>query len=171
MNPAQRGICRRGRVGPAAWNQRTEKRFSGRIDRSEFGRRKSPAGDAADVHELKRGKRSGGARFLQSWRIRICWSFATISTSRSARCGFVAKARRAGKRDWPTSSAGSEPTRCRDCGSASGRCRQVGTRSILCLSRFTKNEQPEIELSLVRAADAVEVWATKGMAEAMNRFN
>jgi PTH1 family peptidyl-tRNA hydrolase len=39
------------------------------------------------------------------------------------------------------------------------------------LSRFTKNEQPEIDLSLVRAADAVEMWATKGMAEAMNRFN
>ena len=39
------------------------------------------------------------------------------------------------------------------------------------LSRFTKAEQPEIELSLVRAADAVETWATKGMAEAMNRFN
>jgi peptidyl-tRNA hydrolase, PTH1 family len=39
------------------------------------------------------------------------------------------------------------------------------------LSRFTKDEKPEIELSLVRAADAVEAWATKGMAEAMNRFN
>jgi peptidyl-tRNA hydrolase, PTH1 family len=39
------------------------------------------------------------------------------------------------------------------------------------LSRFTKNELPEIELSVVRAADAVEVWATKGLAESMNRFN
>jgi peptidyl-tRNA hydrolase, PTH1 family len=39
------------------------------------------------------------------------------------------------------------------------------------LSRFTKNELPEIELSIVRAADAVEVWATKGLAESMNRFN
>src|SRR5205823_4087283 len=29
------------------------------------------------------------------------------------------------------------------------------------LSRFTKDERPEIELSIVRAADAVEVWATK----------
>ncbi len=39
------------------------------------------------------------------------------------------------------------------------------------LSRFTKNELPEIELSIVRAADAVEDWATKGLAESMNRFN
>ncbi len=39
------------------------------------------------------------------------------------------------------------------------------------LSRFTKEEKAEIELSLVRAADAVEQWATKGLAEAMNRFN
>ena len=39
------------------------------------------------------------------------------------------------------------------------------------LSRFTKNELPEIELSVVRAADAVEVWATKGLQESMNRYN
>lgn len=39
------------------------------------------------------------------------------------------------------------------------------------LSRFTKDELPEIELSIVRAADAVELWATKGLQESMNRFN
>jgi peptidyl-tRNA hydrolase, PTH1 family len=39
------------------------------------------------------------------------------------------------------------------------------------LSRFTKNELPEIELSIVRAADAVEVWATNGLQESMSRFN
>jgi PTH1 family peptidyl-tRNA hydrolase len=39
------------------------------------------------------------------------------------------------------------------------------------LSRFTKNELPEIELSIVRAADAVEVWATHGLQESMNRYN
>jgi peptidyl-tRNA hydrolase, PTH1 family len=39
------------------------------------------------------------------------------------------------------------------------------------LSRFTKHELPEIELSIVRAADAVEVWANKGLQESMNRYN
>jgi PTH1 family peptidyl-tRNA hydrolase len=39
------------------------------------------------------------------------------------------------------------------------------------LSRFAKDEIPEIELSVVRAADAVELWATKGLPEAMNRYN
>ncbi len=39
------------------------------------------------------------------------------------------------------------------------------------LSRFTKEELPEIQLSVVRAADAVETWATKGLQEAMTRFN
>ncbi len=39
------------------------------------------------------------------------------------------------------------------------------------LSRFTKDEASEAALSIVRAADAAEVWAAAGIAECMNRFN
>jgi PTH1 family peptidyl-tRNA hydrolase len=39
------------------------------------------------------------------------------------------------------------------------------------LSRFTKDETSEAALSIVRAADAAEAWATAGIAECMNRFN
>ena len=39
------------------------------------------------------------------------------------------------------------------------------------LGRFTKQELPEIELNMVRAADAVEIWATQGLPETMNRYN
>jgi peptidyl-tRNA hydrolase, PTH1 family len=39
------------------------------------------------------------------------------------------------------------------------------------LGKFTKPEVPEIEVAIMRAADAVEAWAIEGLAIAMNRFN
>jgi peptidyl-tRNA hydrolase len=39
------------------------------------------------------------------------------------------------------------------------------------LSKFTKEEQAEAQLTIARAADAVECWATEGIAACMNRFN
>src|SRR5690606_4622683 len=36
------------------------------------------------------------------------------------------------------------------------------------LSKFTKEEQPEIELAIARAADAVELWAAEGIERSMN---
>lgn len=39
------------------------------------------------------------------------------------------------------------------------------------LSRFTKDERTEMDLAVVRAADAVVCWATEGIAAAMNRYN
>ena len=39
------------------------------------------------------------------------------------------------------------------------------------LGRFAKNETDEIDVAVVRAADAVESWAREGLAVSMNRFN
>lgn len=39
------------------------------------------------------------------------------------------------------------------------------------LSRFMDEEEADLKASVERAADAVEVFATKGMAAAMNKFN
>jgi PTH1 family peptidyl-tRNA hydrolase len=39
------------------------------------------------------------------------------------------------------------------------------------LSKFTKEEQTEIQIAVVQAAEAVECWATQGIAACMNRFN
>lgn len=39
------------------------------------------------------------------------------------------------------------------------------------LSKFTKDEQPEMQIAVVRAAEAVECWATEGIAACMNQFN
>ncbi len=39
------------------------------------------------------------------------------------------------------------------------------------LSRFTKEELPQVEPAVVRAADAVEDWTKIGIAECMNRYN
>jgi PTH1 family peptidyl-tRNA hydrolase len=39
------------------------------------------------------------------------------------------------------------------------------------LSRFSKRERADIDVSLEHAADAVEVIVTAGVAAAMNRYN
>jgi PTH1 family peptidyl-tRNA hydrolase len=39
------------------------------------------------------------------------------------------------------------------------------------LSKFTKEEQPEIAFAIERAADAAAVWAELGLEAAMNRYN
>jgi PTH1 family peptidyl-tRNA hydrolase len=39
------------------------------------------------------------------------------------------------------------------------------------LGRFAAAERPEIDLAIARAADAVETWATSGIAVCMNQFN
>lgn len=39
------------------------------------------------------------------------------------------------------------------------------------LGRFRKDEQAEIELAVVRGAEAVVVWANQGIETCMNRFN
>ena len=39
------------------------------------------------------------------------------------------------------------------------------------LSKFTKDEQPTIEESIVRAAEAVEAWAREGIEYCMNNYN
>lgn len=39
------------------------------------------------------------------------------------------------------------------------------------LGKFTADEEPAIESTIERAADAVEVWIGSGIEESMNRFN
>jgi PTH1 family peptidyl-tRNA hydrolase len=39
------------------------------------------------------------------------------------------------------------------------------------LSKFGKQEKDEIDVAIVRAADAVEAWARDGLPVAMNRYN
>lgn len=39
------------------------------------------------------------------------------------------------------------------------------------LSKFTKQERPEIDLAVRLAADAVALWAAEGTAACMNRYN
>ena len=39
------------------------------------------------------------------------------------------------------------------------------------LSRFTKQEQPEVGVAVVEAADAVVAWARDGIAACMNKYN
>ena len=39
------------------------------------------------------------------------------------------------------------------------------------LGRFSRSERAEIDETLDRAAEAVRIWATRGIGEAMNRFN
>ncbi len=39
------------------------------------------------------------------------------------------------------------------------------------LGQFTPDQKPLVEQSLAEAAQAAETWATKGLDEAMNRFN
>jgi peptidyl-tRNA hydrolase, PTH1 family len=39
------------------------------------------------------------------------------------------------------------------------------------LSKFSKEEMPEIEQAVTRAAEAVVVWARQGVATCMNRYN
>jgi len=39
------------------------------------------------------------------------------------------------------------------------------------LAKYTKQERTEIDLAIVRAADAVECWVREGTAACMNRFN
>jgi PTH1 family peptidyl-tRNA hydrolase len=39
------------------------------------------------------------------------------------------------------------------------------------LSRFSKAERPKIEASVAEACDALSVWMTAGLNEAMNKFN
>jgi PTH1 family peptidyl-tRNA hydrolase len=48
-----------------------------------------------------------------------------------------------------------------------GRIRQ----SDYVLGQFTPDQKPLVEQSLAEAAQAAETWATKGLEEAMNRFN
>jgi PTH1 family peptidyl-tRNA hydrolase len=48
-----------------------------------------------------------------------------------------------------------------------GRVRQ----SDYVLGKFSHDQQAPVEASLAEAARAAEAWATKGLAEAMNRFN
>jgi PTH1 family peptidyl-tRNA hydrolase len=39
------------------------------------------------------------------------------------------------------------------------------------LMNFTEKERPDMEITIKQAADAVTCWLTKGIAEAMNRYN
>lgn len=39
------------------------------------------------------------------------------------------------------------------------------------LGRFTEEQWPKVDDAIGRAADAAELWATKGVTAAMNRFN
>ena len=39
------------------------------------------------------------------------------------------------------------------------------------LGKFTKQEIPEVQMAVIRAADAVEAWASEGIQICMNRFN
>jgi PTH1 family peptidyl-tRNA hydrolase len=48
-----------------------------------------------------------------------------------------------------------------------GRVRQ----SDYVLGKFSSDQQPLVDSSLTESAQAAEVWATRGLQEAMNRFN
>jgi len=39
------------------------------------------------------------------------------------------------------------------------------------LGKFDKDERPEIDETILRAADGVECWVAEGIAASMNRFN
>ena len=39
------------------------------------------------------------------------------------------------------------------------------------LSKFTKDEQPDIQAAITRAADAVSAWSQSGMQHCMNQYN
>ncbi|OYV84579.1 MAG: hypothetical protein B7Z73_15165 [Planctomycetia bacterium 21-64-5] len=39
------------------------------------------------------------------------------------------------------------------------------------LGKFSKDEREEVELAVVRAADAVVVWAREGIGPCMNQYN
>lgn len=39
------------------------------------------------------------------------------------------------------------------------------------LGKFTKGERPEIDLQIARAADAVKMWASEGVASTANMYN
>jgi PTH1 family peptidyl-tRNA hydrolase len=39
------------------------------------------------------------------------------------------------------------------------------------LGKFTKSEREEIDVAIMRAADAIEVWHREGLSASMNRFN
>jgi PTH1 family peptidyl-tRNA hydrolase len=39
------------------------------------------------------------------------------------------------------------------------------------LSKFSKEEKPDVERAIVLAADAVEAWLTDGIESSMNRYN
>jgi PTH1 family peptidyl-tRNA hydrolase len=39
------------------------------------------------------------------------------------------------------------------------------------LGKFSKEEQKEIDVAVVRAADAVADWVSDGVASAMNKYN
>ncbi len=47
----------------------------------------------------------------------------------------------------------------------------AGDLAAYVLAEFGREEEKVLEASIVRAADAVSVWARSGMDEAMNRFN
>jgi peptidyl-tRNA hydrolase len=39
------------------------------------------------------------------------------------------------------------------------------------LSKFTKEEQEEVDLAVQRAADAVTAWVVEGIQASMNQYN
>ena len=77
-----------------------------------------------------------------------------------------------GQKGWRTSFAGWGPTQVPR---LANRHRQPARRArrarISCWENSPKRELPEIEVAIMRAADAVEVWAREGLAISMNRYN
>ena len=39
------------------------------------------------------------------------------------------------------------------------------------LGKFTKSEQPSVELQVARACEAIETWIGDGIDQAMNQYN
>ena len=148
-----------------------KEKFDGRIADVTIAGERALAAVAAHVDEPQRTKCREPRSSFTKCRSATCWWFATILTCRWASCGFAAKARPAGRRDWKTSSSGwvrEEFSRLRI---GIGPVPDAWDAADFVLGRFGPSERTMIDEAIDRAAEAVECWVAEGIAVGMNRFN
>ena len=128
------------------------------------------SGQTRNLHESQRRSRSRRSRISTRSRPRKFSSSWTIWRSSSGGCAF-------GRKGAPGVTTGSNrsfdssgPKRSRDCASASAPRPREGAVDYV-LGRFFEEEQPVVEKTIERAADAVKCAIDKGLLSAMNLFN